>query len=223
MYEFIQLAFSKVNFVATVLAILFAIYWVVTIFTGIDFHVAEGDMHVDHDVGLDKHFDLNKDAHHHPEAKVSGDHWNSVLKFFHIGELPILFIFSFVSIFMWLIIINVSSWLGWEDKWIGFVLYLPAFIIAILATKVVIIPFLKLYRVFNHKGEESIDFIGKVGAVTSVIKPDKLGQIELRHNGDVIRVYARSIDQEIYSIGQQVIILESTPDRKFYLVQSYNL
>jgi len=223
MHDFIELAFSKVNFVATIFAILFAIYWVVTIFTGLDLHASDAHIHVDKDIHIDKHFDVNKDAHHPHAGKPTGDGWDGILKFFHIGELPILFIFSFVSIFMWLLIINASAYLGWENKWIGFVLYPPAFIVAMLLTKVAVTPFLRLYRVFNHKGEESIDFIGKVGAVTSVVRPDKIGQIEIKHNGDVIRVYARSIDQETHQPGRQVIILEASPDQKFYLVQSYNL
>ncbi|GAB3006619.1 hypothetical protein GCM10027051_02530 [Niabella terrae] len=222
MSEFIQLAFSKVNFIATVLAILFAIYWVVTIFTGLDFDTADSDLALHHDGDLHHDAGPHKDFHH-GESQADGHYWHSVLKFFHIGELPILFIFSFVSIFMWLIMINTSAWLGWQDKWIGLVLYIPAFILAMLVSKVAIIPFLKLYRVFNHKGEESIDFIGKVGAVYSVVKPDKLGQIEIRNQGDVIRVYAKSIDHEIYEPGSQVIILEASPDQKFFFVQSYNL
>ena len=222
MQEFIELAFSKVNFIATVLAILFAIYWTVTIFTGLDIHGAHAHVHIDNDVHIDKHFDINKDVHH-PHAHHGDGAWTSLLKFFHIGELPILFIFSFVSIFLWLFMVNATQALGWQDKWIGFVLYIPAFIVAMLVTKVVIIPFLKLYRVFNHKGEESIDFIGKVGSVVATVKYDKIGQIEIKNAGDVIRVYAKSITNETYSPGQQVIILEAAADQKFYLVQSYNL
>ncbi|MCH5596904.1 OB-fold-containig protein [Niabella ginsengisoli] len=213
MQDFFELAFSKVNFVPTLLAILFAIYWVITIFTGLDIEVADADVDVDADADT-----------HHPDSQHSGDGvWDSILKFFYIGELPILFILSLVSIFMWLFLINVTSWLSWEDSWIGFVLYLPGFIIGLLITKVVALPFLKLYRMFNHKGEESIDFIGKVGAVVATVKTDKIGQIEIKHQGDVIRVYAKSMTEEEYKAGEQVIILEASPDQKFYLVQSYNL
>ncbi|MGN7783536.1 hypothetical protein ACTJIJ_03380 [Niabella sp. 22666] len=209
MQEFFHIAFSKVNFIATLFAILFAIYWIITIFTGLDLDVTDADADLDHD---------------HPETQHSGDSaWDSVLKFFYIGELPILFILSLVSIFMWLILVNVTPLLGWEDKWIGFVLYLPAFIVGLLLTKVVAMPFLKLYRMFNHKGEQSIDFIGKVGTVVAGIRQNKIGQIEIKHESDVIRVYAKSMTDEEYKTGEQVIILEASSDEKFYLVQSYNL
>ena len=76
---------------------------------------------------------------------------------------------------------------------------------------------------FNHKGEQSIDFIGKVGTVVAGIRQNKIGQIEIKHEGDVIRVYAKSMTDEEYKAGAQVIILEASADEKFYLVQSYNL
>lgn len=211
MQEFIQLAFSKVNFVATLLAILFAIYWVIIIFTGLDIDVTDGDV----DVGPDTE---------HPEAHPHGDSaWESILKFFYIGELPILFIFSLVSIFMWLFMVNITPLFGWENNWIGFILYIPAFLAGLFLTKLVALPFLKLYRMFNHKGEQSIDFIGKVGTVIATVRPDKIGQIEIKIDGDVIRTYAKSMTDEIYSAGQEVIILEAAADQKFYFVQSYNL
>ncbi len=209
MEEFFHIAFSKVNFLATLFAILFAIYWVITIFTGLDLDVTDADADLDHD---------------HPETQHSGDSaWDSLLKFFYIGELPILFILSLVSIFMWLFMVNITPLLGWEDKWIGFVLYLPGFILGLLLTKVVAMPFLKLYRMFNHKGEQSIDFVGKVGTVVAGIKQDKIGQIEIKHESDVLRVYAKSMTDDEYKAGEQVIILEASPDAKFYFVQSYNL
>jgi hypothetical protein len=211
MQKLIDISFAPANFILTLLALLVFLYWIIVIFTGFDLDIdgpdapdTEGDL-ASADVG---------------NVNVQSG-WQSFLQFFYIGELPIMFIISIVVILMWLINVNVTYIFGISNNVLGFVVYLPGFIASMLATKVIAKPFVKLYAFFNHKGEPPIDFIGKIGRVTSPLAKDRMGQIEVKIEADYLLVYAKPMDEEPIARDEFVMILEKSLDEKFYLVQKY--
>lgn len=210
MERLIDISFAPANFILTLLGIIVLMYWLVIIFTGFDFEVAD----------LDADTDLSN-----PEVgSIEGQgFWNSFMEFFYIGELPVMFIISIVVSTMWLINVNVTAILGISDSLLGFLIYIPGLVVSMLITKVVAKPFVKLYGHFNHKGELAIDFIGKTGRVVSPMGKGKIGQIEIQINDDVIKVYAMSIDDDFIKFNESVIILEESVDKKYYLAQKYQL
>lgn len=210
MERLIEISFAPANFILTLLIIIIMIYWLIIIFTGFDFEA----------VDLDADSDLSN-----PEVGSADGQgfWNAFMEFFYIGELPIMFIISIVVFTMWLINVNVTAILGISDSILGFLVYIPGLVVSMLITKVVAKPFVKLYGHFNHKGEIAIDFIGKTGRVVSPIGKDKIGQIEIQIEGDVIKVYAKSIDDDFIKFNETVIILEESLDKKYYLAQKYQL
>lgn len=208
MEKLLEISFAPANFILSLLVILITIYWLIVIFTGFDLDLVDADTDTD----------LSK-----PETgNLEGDgFWNGMLKFFYIGELPIIFIITLVVFSMWLINVNVTAILGISDNIIGFAVYLPGFVASMMVTKVIGRPFVKLYSMFNHKGEEPIDFIGKTGRVLSPMSGERLGQLEIFVLNDIIKVYAKSIDGESIQYNDTVIILEESPDKKFFFVQKY--
>ncbi|WKV12017.1 OB-fold-containig protein [Marivirga harenae] len=208
MENLINIALAPANFILTMLAALMVFYWLLIIFTGLDFDFANADV------------DADSGAIDAGEIESPG-FWNSFLSFFYIGELPVMFIITIVVFCMWLINVNITAILGIENNLFGFLLYIPGLIVSMLITKVVAKPFVKLYAQFNHKGEVAIDFIGKTGKVLSPIGSDKIGQLEIQVNGDIIKVYAKSIDNEPVAFNETVIILEESPDKKYFLAQKF--
>lgn len=211
MQKLFDISFAPANFFLTLMAIVMLLYWLVVIFTGFNFDTPDVDVDADADFE-------NPDV----VAPSSGaGFWQGLMEFMYIGELPVLFIISIVVFCMWFINVNVTAFFGISSNLLGFIIYIPNFIISMLLTKVVAKPFVKVYAFFNHKGEEPIDFIGKVGRTTSPISKDKLGQIEIQLEEDVLKVYAKAIDDEMISYGETVMILEESIDKKYYLVQKY--
>lgn len=209
MENLINIALAPANFILTMLAALMVFYWILIIFTGLDL-----------DFSPDIDADSNSGTIDAGEVESPG-FWNSFLAFFYIGELPVMFIITIVVFCMWLINVNITALFGIEDNIFGFLLYIPGLIVSMLIIKVVAKPFVKLYAQFNHKGEVAIDFIGKTGKVLSPIGADKIGQLEIQVNDDVIKVYAKSIDEAQVPFNETVIILEESPDKKYFLAQKY--
>ena len=210
MERLIDISFAPANFILTLLGIIMLVYWLIIIFTGFDFEMAE----------LDAEADLSNPEVGNPDGQ---GFWHAFMEFFYIGELPIMFIISIVVFTMWLINVNVTALLGISDSILGFLVYIPGLVVSMLITKVVAKPFVKLYGYFNHKGEVAIDFIGKTGKVVSPIGKDRIGQIEIQIESDVIKVYAKSIDEDFIQFNETVIILEESLDKKYYLAQKYQL
>ncbi|WP_158857227.1 hypothetical protein [Lunatibacter salilacus] len=205
MEKLIDISFAPANFILTLLMLVVVLYWIVIIFTGLDLDL-----------------DADADVNSADVGNVEGQgFWSAVWEFFYIGELPVMFIITLVVFSMWLINVNVTALLGISDNILGFLVYLPGFVVSMLITKVVAKPFVKLYAVFNHKGELPIDFIGKVGRVVIPMSKDKMGQIDILFGDDVLKVYAKSIDDDAIAYGDTVIILEESPDKKFYFAQKY--
>ncbi len=207
MENLINISFAPANFILTLLGIIMVFYWALIIFTGIDLDFADAEGSVE-----------AADA----DASANG-FWNSFFAFFYIGELPVMFIITIVVFTMWLFNVNLTAILGISDNIFGFLLYIPGLIVAMLVTKIVARPFIKLYAQFNHKGEVAIDFIGKTGKVLSPLGIDKIGQIEIQINSDIIKVYAKSIDDQLVNYEETVIILEESADKKYFLAQKYQL
>ena len=213
MKELYDISFAPANFILTLMSILMLVYWLVVIFTGFNFDTPDVDVDIDADADFE-----NPDL----VGQTSGSgFWQGFMDFMYIGELPVLFIISIVVFSMWFINVNVTSIFGISSNIFGFLIYIPNFIISMLITKVVAKPFVKVYAFFNHKGEEPIDFIGKVGRTTSPITKDKLGQIEIQLEEDVLKVYAKALEDESIAYGETVMILEESIDKKYYLVQKY--
>ncbi|GAA5028425.1 hypothetical protein GCM10011506_14660 [Marivirga lumbricoides] len=203
MENLINIALAPANFILTLLGGIMLLYWILIIFTGFDLDFTDADVE--------------------PADLDGGGFWSAFLSFFYIGELPIMFIITIVVFTMWLFNVNITALLGIESNIFGFLLYIPGLVVAMLITKLVAKPFVKLYSQFNHKGEEAIDFIGKTGRVISPISLNKIGQIEIQFKDDVIKVYAKSMDEEVVNYNETVIILEESQDKKYFLAQKYKL
>ncbi len=211
MEKLLDIAFAPANFVLTLLAMLVVLYWIVIIFTGLNIDLDAPDAEVEGDLS-------KADV-----GQVSGQgFWASIIDFFYIGELPIMFVISIVIVLMWFINVNVTALLGISGNFLGFLVYFPGFIASMLLTKIIAKPFIKLYAIFNHKGEVPIDFIGKIGRVVTPLGTSRMGQIEIQLEEDILKVYAMSIDEEIIPYNETVIILEESKDKKYFLAQKYN-
>jgi hypothetical protein len=221
--ELLQISFSPVNAVLSILCLLFLLYWLLVIFTGLnpDF------FSVDFDTDIDAGVETSLDVHHTHDKHIDSTHGDgnafiSVLKFFNFDELPLFFMLTVLFICMWFISVNVTAFIGVENVKTGALLLIPNFIVSLFVIKMVAHPLAWVYKHINHKGEEEIDFIGRRCTVLTSIKYDKTGQIELVVNGDPIKIYARSNSTDELKAGSAAVIVNESADKKYYLVEKFD-
>lgn len=207
--EFLNLAFSPVNTILSVLLGLSVVYWIFTIITGLDIDVG---IHSDLDVGGD-----GADGHFHaPDHDPTG--WMHFLKFLNLDIVPVTYFLTLSLLITWLGSFYLNYFLP-LPVWAGLLLLFPLLIAAMLLTKVILKPLNPFFREINHKGEMSYAFLGREGRLKSSIQDDKIGMMEVFIGSDPMTLMVRSKDGTKLEHGTRVMIVDEEPEKRLYYVQ----
>lgn len=205
--EFLNVAFSPVNTVLSVLLILSALYWVFTIVTGLDI-----DVGIDADIDTD--FDT-PDGHVHVPEDPSA--WVQFLKFLNLDIVPMTYFLTLTLLFTWLGSVYLTMFLP-MPTWLGIVIIIPLFIGSILLTKIILKPLNPFFKEINHKGERPHDFLGREGRMKSSINGTKTGILEVFIGSDPMTLMVKSKNGELIEHGDRVVIVDEDPDKRIYYV-----
>lgn len=63
------------------------------------------------------------------------------------------------------------------------------------------------------------DFLGRSGKLISAVKEDKIGMVEIIINKDPIKLMVKSKGGLEIKQGENVIIIDEEPQKKFYYVE----
>lgn len=205
--EFLNVAFSPVNTVLSVLLILSALYWVFTIVTGLDI-----DVGIDADIDTD--FDT-PDGHVHVPEDPSA--WVQFLKFLNLDIVPMTYFLTLTLLFTWLGSVYLTMFLP-MPTWLGIVIIVPLLIGSILLTKIILKPLNPFFKEINHKGERPHDFLGREGRMKSSINGTKTGILEVFIGSDPMTLMVKSKNGELIEHGDRVVIVDEDPDKRIYYV-----
>ncbi|WES96308.1 hypothetical protein P2W68_15795 [Chryseobacterium arthrosphaerae] len=209
--EFLNVAFSPVNTVLSVLLGLSVIYWLFTILTGLDIDVG---MQSDLDAGGDVHA---PDGHFHaPEHDPSA--WMHFLKFLNLDIVPVTYFLTLSLLVTWLGSLYLNYFFP-LPVWAGILAIFPLMIGGMLLTKIVLKPLNPFFKEINHKGEASYAFLGREGRLKSNIQDDKIGMMEVFIGSDPMTLMVRSKDGSRLEHGTHVMIVDEEPDKRIYYVQ----
>lgn len=209
--EFLNVAFSPVNTILSVLLGLSVIYWLFTILTGLDIDVG---IHSDLDGGADVH---TPDGHFHaPENDPTA--WMHFLKFLNLDIVPVTYFLTLSLLVTWLASFYLNYFIP-LPTWAGLLALLPLMIGGMLLTKMVLKPLNPFFKEINHKGEASYAFLGREGRLKSSIHDDKIGMMEVFIGSDPMTLMVRSKDGTKLEHGTRVMIVDEEPEKRIYYVQ----
>lgn len=213
MLELLQESLKAPNLPATFLLMLVSFFWLISLIGLVSFDL-DFDVHADADVDADMHSG-------HVETGGGGNFFNSVLQFFHIGEIPVTIVLSFFALFFWMGSVLLNHYLFNSSMLLGLVIMVPSTLVAALLTKIVTKPILKLYKKLNAEEEQlTSDFSGSVVTVVSAGSIDHLGQGEINRNGDSIKVYFKTVQGDVKK-GQSALLIEHKKELGYYLAAAY--
>ncbi|WP_250252596.1 YqiJ family protein [Chryseobacterium sp. Marseille-Q3244] len=211
--EFLNIAFSPVNTVLSVLLGLSVVYWLFTIITGLDIDVG---LHSDLDVdaGADAHVpDGHFHAHNHDPST-----WMHFLKFLNLDIVPITYFMTLSLLMTWLGSFYLNYFIP-LPTWLGILILFPLLIGGMLLTKIILKPLNPFFKEINHKGEASYAFLGREGRLKSSIQDDKIGMMEVFIGSDPMALMVRSQDGTKLEHGTRVMIVDEDLDKRIYYVQ----
>lgn len=232
MDQLLEIAFSPVNAFLSIMCILLVLYWILTIITGFDMDFFDVDFDASTDIDMDVDIDGDID-NYNPDVDLPQKNVNpeapsesiaiQFLRYFNFDELPLMFLLSILFFSMWFMSVNVTHYLGWQSDWKGWLMLIPILIVSLFITKLATKPLARLYRMINHKGEEEIDFLGRQGIVKSPVTGEKMGQLEVVIKGDPIRLNVKGFKGAEIASGQKAIIINESKDKKYYLIEKFQL
>ncbi|QQY83276.1 hypothetical protein JJL45_04615 [Tamlana sp. s12] len=235
MEELINILFSEVNLILSILLIILILYWIMTMVSGLDFD-PDFDIDVDVDAEIDADSGIeggNLDFEDISNTEVNQEDvvgkrrkplkwWQIVLIFFNFVGLPFMFTFTFWIFIWWFITVITTALTHTYDNYLGFAIMLIAILPALIVTKILTNPFKSFFKHLNKDGDAPIDYLGRKATLLSSISQDKMGNAEVSVNGDTMSIYVKSLDGEPLVYGATILIIKRSADRNYYLVQSYN-
>lgn len=230
-----DILFSEVNLVLTVLLIVLLLYWLVSMIGGIDFDL-DFDVEVDLDPAIDAGTALdggNMDFQDLSNAEVNQEDvvgkrrrplkwWQVFLIYFNFVGLPFMFTFT-CWIFIWWFMTALTTAVTFSyDNYFGFAIMLIAMFPALVVNKIFTTPFKGFFKNLNKNGDAPVDYLGRQGLLLSSISGDKLGNAEVKVDGNTLSVYVKSLSGDPLPYGSSILIIKRSPDQSYYLVESYN-
>jgi len=141
------------------------------------------------------------------------------LRFFNLGEVPIMLWLSFFSISLWMLAINLDA--GKTDQ--TFMEYLPFALrnlgISLVVTKLITQPFRGAFRYLPPNEVETL--LDQTCQVTSTSVSDKFGQAEFQTEGAPLKLHIRSEDHTIQK-GDLVRLTDYNPEKQVFYVVKIN-
>lgn len=233
MNQLTDILFSEVNITLTVLLILLIVYWIITMIGGLDYDLdvdIEVDADIDFDAGIEggnldfediSNAELNKDDVIGKKRKPL-KRWQIFLIYFNFVGLPFMFTFTFWIFVWWFATTILTTLTGTYENYIGFVIMIALLFPALFINKILTTPFKGFFKQLNKDGDAPVDFLGRQAIMLSSISEDKLGNAEVKADGNSHSIYVKSLDRKPLTYGSSVLIIKRSADHTHFLVQSYN-
>ncbi len=230
--DLFDLLFSPVLAPLSIFVILLVLYWLSSMFFGIDAELdfdVDVDADVDFEAGMESgNMDLDDVANVElrredviPDRRKSLKWWQIVLVYFNFVGLPFMFTFTTFIFMWWLLTAILTSLTHSADNSFGYLLMLLAFIPALFITKGFTNPFKPIFKKLNKDGDEPIDFLGRKGTSLSNLKDNKLGNGEVIVEGSPMSIYIKSLDGEPIQYQDSFLIIKEGDNKQFYYVKKY--
>jgi hypothetical protein len=223
MLELFYQSIALVNLPYTILLGLVLLYWILYIVGAVgsdvlDFAGLDLDADADVDVGPGLDADGDIDAAH-----GSGGALGSVLHFFHVGEVPVMLIFSILVLSTWAISVLANYALGNSSGPVAMLLFFPILLGGLVVTKTVITPFAPLLRkVFDQSGDK-VELIGKRCTVCSSEATSSYGQCEVKTKGAPLLLNVQTREGERLARGEEAVIFDYDKANNVYLIAKLDI
>ena len=206
-----DIAFSGVMLPITVLTLLVLAYWLLVIF-GI--------------VGLEL-FDINFGVDYNAEGGEAsagntggGATTLGVLKFFHVGEVPIMILISIFAFSLWMV--TYAATVTFSENlqgplailWIG-----PSLLISLGLTKAFLWPTSRLFQSFDGSKDAKVEQVGRTCIVTSSDVTPKFGLAEVKIDGPPIIIDVRAAKGDVFVKGDFALVVSRNKGNQTYLIR----
>jgi len=202
------------------------LYWLMFILgaIGLDLFDVDLDMDIgDVDGGFDIDGDIDVDA-----GGAEGAHgaFISILRFFNVGDVPLMILITFLVLSMWGMAIITSHYFNETMSTVVALLwFVPNLIVSLLLVKVASTPLKQLFIRLNANDDAKVRIVGKTCIITTSEVTQTFGEAELsRENGPSIILHVRrNPDSKPLGKGDTAIVVSRSEEDNSYIVVPFDL
>lgn len=207
MSELLQAAFSSVNIIPTALLVFVLLYWAAVIFGFLDLDFL--------DIEVEAETDVNADG-------ISSVAWlNSALAFFNLGKIPLMVFLTFLALPFWSISILANHYLNNDSALLGALYLIPGFIAALFISKILTMPFVKIFAALEKEHESAATIIGQICTVILPADTLALGQASVKTKGAPLLLNVKTMNGASLKKGETALVIDYNNENNFYLIEPY--
>lgn len=242
MQNILDLVFSYVNAPISVFLIGMLFYWLLVILGALELNIFDFDVHKH--IEIHKHIEFNKDIIPNKDFQVDKDihlkdlanaevsknirksnrrisKTKAFLVYFNFAELPFMLVFTLLITAWWFFSVSFTYFTNTYNHTTGFLFFFIAIIPALISTKIITNPLKRFFKHFNSSGDNALELLGREATLQTTLDNDKIGMAELNINGNPIKIYVKSLNNEPIQNGTKVLIIQQSEDKKVYFVEPY--
>lgn len=205
MLEVFSEAIRPINLPFSILLGAVILYWLL---------VAIGLMGMD--FGADADIDADIDG---TGGDFHGGPFSQLLNFVNIGEVPITIVLSILTLCIWTLSMLVNSYWTGSSLVLGLVAYIPIFLVSLVLTRFLTLPFLPLMRALNREGDEHLPLVGRTCTIITSEATARFGQAQIETKGAPILINVRTSEEDPLPKGATGLIVRKDGTKDvFYVV-----
>ena len=218
MQELLTECLKLVNLPYTILFGGSMLYWILYVLGAVGADLLDFDIDMDTDVDADADVDMDIDGDIHHSGMLT-----TVLKFLHVGDVPVTVVASMLSMGMWVASILSNHFLNNNSIGVALALLLPILLCGMIFTRIGLSPFLPLLRsAFDESGDVT-EIIGKLCTVISLEANSTYGQVEIAMQGSPLTLNIKTRDGEVLKKGDEAVVFDRDSDNETYIVTRFTM
>lgn len=143
----------------------------------------------------------------------------SALRYFNVGEVPLMIVLSFVFLSAWTTSILFNYHTGNRNVWIGWAMGVPHVVAGLFVAKFVTLPFRAVFRRLDTRDAERERIVGRSCVIRSGVADAESGHAEIETDGAPHLINVRTRDGVPMKKGQIGIVYRHDAARGIYMVE----
>lgn len=213
MIELFQESIRPVNLPYTILFAISAFYWIFYLVGVFGSDLLDFDFDGDVDTGGD----LDGDVEGGVQGNGGGTFVGALMQFVYASEVPVTVVASTLSISMWAISVLTNYYTSNTNVLLAAALSVPIFFGGLVATKVILMPFVPLLKRAFDESSDVVHVIGQLCVVTSLEVTDRHGQAEVPLKGSPLLLNVKAREGITLNKGDEAVVFGKDDDGTYII------
>jgi len=215
MGEFLELCFSSENLLMMVFA-----YWILMLVGAVGMDTFDIDLDADFDAGGGDPTDVDPDF----EPGSGGGALFGLLKFFNVGDVPLMVLLSFVAFNLWAISLLTSHYLNPSlSPWVALLWFVPNLLFSLFAAKFLTMPLKHVFSRMKSGIAAPTKIVGQTCVVITSEATPKSGQAMIAQQGSPLKLNVRTKEGVTLTKGDEALVVARNEDDGTYVIVPFDL